>query len=437
MKCMCDMTQFVVVVPVQQTTTAYLARMFMEHVLMKFGVCAIVVVDEGSTFNPAFVDMCACLKLRCHVCARGNHKAVGVEHFHKFLNRAVTIVSNDRGTPAVFVEASVTAAYAWNASLIDGTEIVCSIPAIGHQLKFPLDIDLAPIPRLIANAAQPVVEYVRNLSRDVAFSRELIRILLEDRRTVHRERVNEGRHIVLYKIGDTVMARVQVASNATAGTVGKLTYRSHGPFEIVEDLLSFGAYTVRPLGKPDTATRKYHSANLYLLLPGILPCDPLDTSDFRYMNSDFAPLLDPLKAHLNIESYNSVWYATTPCTHPPKFDYQAPYSTFEAFPMPPFPLLRDLHVSSPRTEFTPAEHSDAPVVSSTATDLLPLMRASVDRLCFIQYTPIGTLRPRWYLVQVNLDDITASLPDFATTGMYSVNFLMRHSDNNHLSDSSA
>eukprot|EP00978_Attheya_sp_CCMP212_P019817 scaffold56000_cov30-Attheya_sp.AAC.1 len=119
---------------------------------------------------------------------------------------------------------------------------------------------------------------------------------------------------------------------------------------------------------------------------------------------DYLLMLDPLKANLNIESYNSVWYATTPCTHTPKFDYQALYSTFKAFSLPPFPLLHDLHVSSPRTEFTPVERSDAPVVSSTATDLLLLLRASVDCLCFIQYTPIGTLRPCWYLVQVNLDN---------------------------------
>eukprot|EP00978_Attheya_sp_CCMP212_P002095 scaffold4330_cov38-Attheya_sp.AAC.3 len=97
-----------------------------------------------------------------------------------------------------------------------------------------------------------------------------------------------------------------VASNATAGIVGKLTYQSRGPFEIVKDL-SFSAYTVRSLGKPDATTCKY---------------PPLDTSDFRYMNSGFSPLLDTLKANpLNIESYNSMWYTTIPCTHPPKFDY--------------------------------------------------------------------------------------------------------------------
>eukprot|EP00978_Attheya_sp_CCMP212_P014941 scaffold38308_cov34-Attheya_sp.AAC.7 len=181
--------------------------------------------------------------------------------------------------------------------------------------------------------------------------------------------VNEGHHIILYKIGDAMMA---VASDATAaGIMGKLTYQSRGPFEIVEDL-SFGAYIVRRLAN-----------------------------------------LTPLPA--------------------------TPYSTFDAFPLPPLPLLlHDLHASTPVTAFTPPEPPRAPpITSSTAAAFLLLLHASVDRLCFIRYTPtIGTLRPHWYLVQADLVDTAVSLPDFATTGMYSVNFLTRHSDNNHLSDSS-
>ena len=48
MNTMCDMSQFVVVVPVPNENSATLASSFMQHVLMKFGLCHLVVLDDGS-----------------------------------------------------------------------------------------------------------------------------------------------------------------------------------------------------------------------------------------------------------------------------------------------------------------------------------------------------------------------------------------------------
>ena len=42
-----DMTQFVVVVTVLDKTSATLASHFMQHVLLKFGMCHLVVIDDG------------------------------------------------------------------------------------------------------------------------------------------------------------------------------------------------------------------------------------------------------------------------------------------------------------------------------------------------------------------------------------------------------
>ena len=78
--------------------------------------------------------------------AKKNHKAVGVERYQKFLNHSQRISTEDRGTSESFVEIGMATAYAWNASPIDGTDIVRSVPAIGRELRFPLDISLADIP---------------------------------------------------------------------------------------------------------------------------------------------------------------------------------------------------------------------------------------------------------------------------------------------------
>jgi hypothetical protein len=46
----------------------------------------------------------------------------------------------------ISVEAFHCAAYAWNPSTIDGTDIICSVPALGQPSGFPLDVDLEMSP---------------------------------------------------------------------------------------------------------------------------------------------------------------------------------------------------------------------------------------------------------------------------------------------------
>jgi hypothetical protein len=87
--------------------------------------------------------MCKILGLCFHAAARAcNHKAVNIERFFCFLNQAMTINTNDRGTNQVFIESTQCATFAWNSSPINSSDIVRSIAAVGRKIKFPLDISL-------------------------------------------------------------------------------------------------------------------------------------------------------------------------------------------------------------------------------------------------------------------------------------------------------
>ena len=129
----------------------------MENVLLKFGLCLVVVVDDDSKFMSVFTQMCKALNIKIHRAAKRNHKAIGVERFHRFPNHSNTLVSHQRETHTCFVESSMIAAYAWNAMPIDGTDIVRSIPAIGRPLRFPMDIVIAALPTPVHDAAQATV----------------------------------------------------------------------------------------------------------------------------------------------------------------------------------------------------------------------------------------------------------------------------------------
>ena len=136
MNTMCDMTQFVVVVPVPDETSATLVSHLMQHILMKFGMCHLVVIDDGAPFKGSFVTMCQALNLNYDVLAKLNHKGLSIEYFHCFLNKSVTIAAEDCGTNDLFVPTSIAAAYAWNSLPIDGTDIIRSVPTIGRSLHF-------------------------------------------------------------------------------------------------------------------------------------------------------------------------------------------------------------------------------------------------------------------------------------------------------------
>ena len=107
---MCDMTQFVVTQGVRSKEASHCARVFMEGVLLKFGLCLLVICDQGNENFGLFKKMCEKLNIKFHPVAKRNHKAVGVERFHKFLNRAQTISSEERNTSSAFVECAYTTA---------------------------------------------------------------------------------------------------------------------------------------------------------------------------------------------------------------------------------------------------------------------------------------------------------------------------------------
>ena len=148
MNAMCDISQFVVVVvvPVTNEYSATLAKNLFQYVLIKFGLCHLVVIDEGTPFKGPFVAMCKTLNLNYDIFAKRNHKGLTVEHFHLFLNKTVTIAMEDQQSNDVFVLAEMALGYVWNNAPIDRTDILRSTVAIGREFRFPIDINLSALP---------------------------------------------------------------------------------------------------------------------------------------------------------------------------------------------------------------------------------------------------------------------------------------------------
>jgi len=149
------------------------------------------------------------------------------------LNKSVNIATEDRGTNDIFVPTRNAAGYAWNNAPVDGTDILRTIPAIGRELHFHLNINLNAASKLIQNNTQAVLDYLKLTDSNGHISSSILKILIEDRRSAHVERINYSRNLVVLTASDIVMARTTIQSNLLKNKVSKLSYSIQGLYQIV------------------------------------------------------------------------------------------------------------------------------------------------------------------------------------------------------------
>ena len=118
-----DLMQFVVSTITTEKHAKHLAKLFMENVVLSFGMVAILVVDVNSQFKSVFKDMCTALGIIYWNIARGNHRGTILEKYHLFLNKNHATAGRDRGTHGVFLQNAKIYQYAWNSAPIYSTYI--------------------------------------------------------------------------------------------------------------------------------------------------------------------------------------------------------------------------------------------------------------------------------------------------------------------------
>lgn len=144
-----NMYQCVVYVAITMEKASYLAYMFMEHALLKFGLCVMVAINNGIEFYDTFKKMYKALNIQFHIIAKRNHKVIGLERFLKQFNLSEKILTKERGTSECLLEITMSTSYALNHITISDTTILQSVPTIGRELSSPLDICIVSIPAII------------------------------------------------------------------------------------------------------------------------------------------------------------------------------------------------------------------------------------------------------------------------------------------------
>ena len=89
----------------------------------------------------------------------------------------------------VALEAILLLLYAWNSCPVPGTDISCSLVAIGHKFAFPIDFSSGKHWEFISSVIT-VVSYSKELAMRLSACPEVAKLLVQEQCSYHPEYFN-------------------------------------------------------------------------------------------------------------------------------------------------------------------------------------------------------------------------------------------------------
>ena len=167
------------------------------------------------------------------VVAPEDHDAILNERFHRYLNKVEAIHAADAQSHNEWELGACFACYAWNASPVDGTDVMRSVAAKFREFPFPLDIAEPEQPIKIPRQGQDALDCMDAMFPLLRRQRELFQIVNQERRERHREMKHAARQRRTFQTGDIVLVRRQVKSQAKLGLPMKLVFKVKGPCRVL------------------------------------------------------------------------------------------------------------------------------------------------------------------------------------------------------------
>ncbi len=136
----CGMCTFATMEPVSTANATTYASAIMK-IMLRFGFCHTCVLDKDSNFYGMCRKALDLLKVNCHVLSDGNHNPMIVERLNRYPNAGLCIMSNERDSTLIALEAILLLIYAWNSCLSPAlTSLGVWLPSAANlpsQLTFP------------------------------------------------------------------------------------------------------------------------------------------------------------------------------------------------------------------------------------------------------------------------------------------------------------
>jgi hypothetical protein len=134
----CGMCTFGTLEPVTSPNATTFASAIMK-IQLRYGFCHTIVLNKDSNFFGVFCKSLDLLQINCHVLSGDNHNPMLVKRLCRYFNKGLRIMTNERDTVRVALEALLLLLYAWNSCPVPGTDISCSLVAVGREFVFPIN----------------------------------------------------------------------------------------------------------------------------------------------------------------------------------------------------------------------------------------------------------------------------------------------------------
>jgi hypothetical protein len=118
----CGMCGFTCMEPVANPSATTFASAIMK-IQLRYGFCHTLVLDKDSKFFGVCREALDLLPINCHVLSGRNHNPMLVERVNWYINKGLKIMTNERGSIQVALEAILLLIYAWNSCPIPRTDI--------------------------------------------------------------------------------------------------------------------------------------------------------------------------------------------------------------------------------------------------------------------------------------------------------------------------
>jgi hypothetical protein len=434
----CGMCTFGALEPVTSPNATMFASAIMK-IQLRYGLCHTVVLDKDSKFFGVFQESLDLLQINCHVLSGNNHNPMLVKRLCQYFNKGLRIMTNKQDTVLVALEALLLLLYTWNSCPVPGTDILCSLVAVGCEFAFPIDYSRSKHWELTSSPAT-VDMYSKQLAECLTACCDIALLLVREQREWHCALINSCRQDPrVYLPGDIVFARPATRSDAARGRVGKLKYAFTGPWHVTASLHG-GSYSLKHCNNAACKEKK-HAANLAPYPPELILFEPVDGADTRY-----GQLYKPIGAHLFKEAGIKGFTPPSPFRVPANFINIGDVAKFR-WPtlaelidnLEPFPwhddeerrmVLSDDDPISPAVMYNgpppslPLASTPAKPSPPSITTLAPLIISSTDWLFYIAHK-IGTADCyEWRLVRVAFQDSVLLYPPCLQDGRFLVEFYM-------------
>ena len=139
-----------------------IVKALMTQIILPNGMPKLILLDDDSLFKGDLMRLLDEMGLPYHVVSAEQHEGILCERFHRYLNKVQRLIGLDTQDHSHWLMNAFFAAYAWNSSPIDGTDVVRSFAAKARVFHFPLDVQ-EKVPRIIGNQGEVALQHVETV----------------------------------------------------------------------------------------------------------------------------------------------------------------------------------------------------------------------------------------------------------------------------------